>query len=77
MLQTLTPLVVSCRDRVPARTRPLVRWRREAFGYLAAFPDGHVGIFGDEALSLLRSQALLLWASRGELLARLARKLLP
>jgi radical SAM protein with 4Fe4S-binding SPASM domain len=57
MLQTLTPLDPSHYGGVPARTRPLVRWRRESFGYLAAFPDGHVGIFDEAAKPLLQAGA--------------------
>lgn len=30
---------------LPAHTRPLVRYRRERFGWLAAFPDGHVAMY--------------------------------
>jgi radical SAM protein with 4Fe4S-binding SPASM domain len=57
MLQTLTPLDPSHYGSVPARSRPLVRWRRESFGYLAAFPDGHVGIFNEDAEPLLQAGA--------------------
>lgn len=38
---------------VPAKARPLVRYREENFGYLAAFPDGHVGMYGESARPLL------------------------
>jgi radical SAM protein with 4Fe4S-binding SPASM domain len=44
-------------DTLPARTRPLVRWRREAFGLLAAFPDGHVGIYDEDVAPLLAAGA--------------------
>src|SRR5579864_9311456 len=35
-------------DRIsalPPKVRPLVRYRKEEFGYLAAFPDGRVGLY--------------------------------
>lgn len=57
MLQTLTPLDQRHCGSLPARTRPLVRWRREAFGYLAAFPDGHVGVYDSGAKPLLEAGA--------------------
>ncbi|MDI1286529.1 MAG: radical SAM protein [Reyranella sp.] len=56
-LQTTSPLDPTCYGSLPRRSRPLVRWRREAFGYLAAFPDGHVGIFDEGVQDLLRAGA--------------------
>ncbi|WP_160321742.1 radical SAM/SPASM domain-containing protein [Bradyrhizobium pachyrhizi] len=52
-----TPLNGALHDHVPARTRAVVRWRKEAFGYLAAFPDGLVGIFDEAAAQLLENGA--------------------
>lgn len=38
---------------LPPRTRPVVRYRREDFGWLAAFPDGHVAMYDDHVKPLL------------------------
>ena len=57
MLQHLTPLAEAHRGQLPTKTRPLVRWRREPFGLLAAFPDGHVGVLDPDAQQLLQSGA--------------------
>ncbi|NUT54040.1 MAG: radical SAM protein [Saccharothrix sp.] len=40
---------------LPDRTRPLVRYREEDFGYLVAFPDGHVGMYDRDVLPLVRA----------------------
>ncbi|MFD3504219.1 radical SAM protein [Streptomyces sp. NPDC058678] len=40
---------------LPDKTRPFVRYRKEDFGYLAAFPDGHVGMYGDDVLPLVQA----------------------
>jgi radical SAM protein with 4Fe4S-binding SPASM domain len=40
---------------LPAKTRPLVRYRKEEFGYLVAFPDGHVGMYDDGVLPLVEA----------------------
>jgi radical SAM protein with 4Fe4S-binding SPASM domain len=40
---------------LPDRTRPLVRYRKEDFGYLVAFPDGYVGMYQDSVLPLVRA----------------------
>jgi radical SAM protein with 4Fe4S-binding SPASM domain len=53
VLRYSSPLSATALNRVPAKTRPLVRWREEAFGILAAFPDGHVAMLDAEAFPLL------------------------
>jgi radical SAM protein with 4Fe4S-binding SPASM domain len=53
MLKHLVPYRGS--TPLPDRTRPLVRYREESFGYLAAFPDGHVGMYEQAALPLLEA----------------------
>ncbi|AID34836.1 radical SAM protein with 4Fe4S-binding SPASM domain [Mesorhizobium sp. USDA 4775] len=57
MLQHMAPLAHGHRAELPDKTRPLVRWRREAFGLLAAFPDGHVAVLDAEAAPLLEAGA--------------------
>lgn len=42
---------------LPARCRPLVRYRREAFGFLAAFPAGRVAMFESSVEPLLTAGA--------------------
>lgn len=50
------PLADSCLSRLPARVRPIVRWRDESlFGLLAAFPDGHLAILDEGARPLLEA----------------------
>lgn len=44
-------------QNVPAKARPWVRFRREEFGLLAAFPAGQVAMYHDSALDLLRAGA--------------------
>jgi radical SAM protein with 4Fe4S-binding SPASM domain len=53
MLQHLVPYHGS--TPLPAKTRPLVRYREEEFGYLVAFPDGHVGMYDREVLPLAQA----------------------
>lgn len=53
MLQHLVPYRGA--TPLPARTRPLVRYRKEDFGYLVAFPDGHVGMYEDSVLPLVEA----------------------
>jgi radical SAM protein with 4Fe4S-binding SPASM domain len=53
MLKHLAPYRGS--TPLPSRTRPLVRFREEEFGYLAAFPDGHVGMYRDSVLPMLEA----------------------
>ncbi|NEU98283.1 radical SAM/SPASM domain-containing protein [Bradyrhizobium uaiense] len=57
MIQHLTPLAAAYRQQLPDKTRALVRWRREAFGLLAAFPDGHVAVLDAGAEPLLHAGA--------------------
>jgi radical SAM protein with 4Fe4S-binding SPASM domain len=40
---------------LPAKCRPLVRFREESFGTLAAFPDGHVAMYHDSVVPLLEA----------------------
>jgi radical SAM protein with 4Fe4S-binding SPASM domain len=57
MYRNLTPLDPACYGSLPALARPLVRWRREPFGCLAAFPDGHIAVFDNDAQALLANGA--------------------
>ncbi len=54
MFQMMHPLDPTHYTHLPTRSRPIVRWRREAFGILAAFPDGHVRIYNETVVPLLR-----------------------
>lgn len=56
MLQ-IAPLKPDHLASVPERSRPLVRYRRESFGWLAGFPDGHVALCKPEAGPLLAAGA--------------------
>ena len=38
---------------LPPKVRPIVRYRQEEFGFLAAFPDGHLGLYLPSAEPLL------------------------
>src|SRR4029077_15487651 len=40
---------------LPAKSRPLLRYRREEFGFIAAFPNGRVGMFEPAAEPLLQA----------------------
>lgn len=42
---------------LPAKCRPIIRYRREKFGYLAAFPSGKVAMFEESVAPLLASGA--------------------
>jgi radical SAM protein with 4Fe4S-binding SPASM domain len=42
---------------LPAKCRPIIRYRREEFGYLAAFPTGKVAMFTESAGPLLAQGA--------------------
>jgi len=53
MLQHLAPYHGS--TPLPDKTRPLVRYREEEFGYLVAFPDGHVGMYDRGVLPLAQA----------------------
>src|SRR5579859_102844 len=53
MFQHLAPY--HGRAPLPAKTRPLVRYRKEEFGYLVAFPDGHMGMYDDGVLPLAQA----------------------
>jgi radical SAM protein with 4Fe4S-binding SPASM domain len=55
---------------LPARCRPLVRYRPEAFGYLAAFPEGHVAMY-DEAVEPLLAAGESYEECRPHLLTRM------
>lgn len=45
-LQQTSPYPPHLCASLPANTRPILRYRKESFGYLAAFPDGQVGLYG-------------------------------
>jgi len=49
------PLQKALLHSLPARTRPIIRYRREGDNYLAAFPDGHVALCDAEVLPLLEA----------------------
>lgn len=53
MLQHMVPLKADSLAGVPARSRPVLRYRKEAFGWLAAFPDGRIVLLSPEAEPLL------------------------
>lgn len=53
-LQQTSPYPPDLCESLPVNTRPLVRYRKESFGYLAAFPDGQVGLYGPEVEPELR-----------------------
>jgi radical SAM protein with 4Fe4S-binding SPASM domain len=57
MLKHMAPYRAELVPTLPARCRPLVRYRRESFGWLAAFPEGRVGMFGPQAEPLLAAGA--------------------
>jgi radical SAM protein with 4Fe4S-binding SPASM domain len=40
---------------LPGKARPFVRYRKEDFGYLVAFPDGHVGMYENSVLPLVEA----------------------
>ena len=40
---------------LPAKCRPILRYRREEFGFLAAFPNGRVGMYEPSAEPLLQA----------------------
>lgn len=53
MLRHHVPLRPEHHRGIPERCRPLVRFRREQFGWLAGFPDGHLALLDDGAGDLL------------------------
>lgn len=53
MLQHQVPLKPDYLHEVPERSRPLLRYRKEAFGWLAAFPDGRIVLLNHDAGPLL------------------------
>ncbi len=57
MLQFHTPLAREYLDQVPARSRPVVRYRREEWGWLAGFPDGRLALLDPQAGPLLAAGA--------------------
>ncbi|RLV04346.1 radical SAM protein [Streptomyces griseocarneus] len=55
MFQHLAPCTDEYARRLPPRTRPLIRFRQEDFGWLAAFPDGTIALYDDAVEPLLRA----------------------
>src|SRR5437764_1418772 len=48
---------------LPEKCRPLLRYRREEFGFLAAFPNGRVGMFEEAAEPLLQQDDVIISVS--------------
>ncbi|MEH6378080.1 radical SAM protein [Streptomyces sp. KLMMK] len=55
MLQHVSSCTPEYARRLPPKTRPVIRYRREDFGWLAAFPDGSVAMYDEGAEALLRA----------------------
>ncbi|HEU4883388.1 MAG TPA: hypothetical protein VFT45_14100, partial [Longimicrobium sp.] len=57
MLKHTAPYRAELVPTLPALCRPLVRYREEEFGWLAAFPEGRVGMYAPAAGPLLAAGA--------------------
>jgi len=55
MLQHQAPYRSDLIPSLPPKTRPIVRYRKEDFGFLAAFPSGRVGMFEPSVEPLLKA----------------------
>jgi radical SAM protein with 4Fe4S-binding SPASM domain len=55
MYRHIVPYRADDPAEVPAKARPVLRYRREAFGYLAAFPTGKIAILDNAAEPLLKA----------------------
>ncbi len=53
MYKFLVPYAAEAGPPLPERTRPVLRYRPEDFGYVAAFPDGKVAMYAPSAAPLL------------------------
>lgn len=51
------PLPPEIAAETPARSRPVLRYRRETFGWLAAYPDGRMALLDEDAEPLLAAGA--------------------
>jgi len=52
-----SPYKAEHHSSLPSRVRPIVRYRREEFGFLAAFPDGRLGLYEASVEPLLKTGA--------------------
>jgi radical SAM protein with 4Fe4S-binding SPASM domain len=57
MYRYATPYPDTDRESLPRLCRPIIRFRPEAFGYLAAFPSGKIALYDATVRSLLESGA--------------------
>ncbi|WP_164913435.1 radical SAM protein [Sphingomonas sp. UV9] len=57
MVRHQVPIQPEAFPEIPVRSRRILRYRREAFGWLAAYPDGRIALFRDEAGPLLAQGA--------------------
>ena len=55
MLKYMVPYKEEHIPSLPKKTRPILRYRPEEFGFTAAFPDGHLGLYTPEAEPLLKA----------------------
>jgi radical SAM protein with 4Fe4S-binding SPASM domain len=55
LLQNIVTCTPEYARRLPEKARPLIRYRREEFGWLAAFPDGSMAMYDEEVEPLLRA----------------------
>jgi radical SAM protein with 4Fe4S-binding SPASM domain len=53
MYRNLVPFAPESAGALPEKCRPLLRYRKESFGYLAAFPEGRVAMYSDTVEPLL------------------------
>jgi len=54
-LHKTSPFPARLHSTLPANTRPIIRYREESFGFLAAFPDGRLGLYRREIEPELRA----------------------
>src|ERR1051325_9475006 len=57
MYKHITPYPESDRASLPDRCRPIIRYRREDFGFLAAFPSGKIAMYQESVRPLLEAGA--------------------
>jgi radical SAM protein with 4Fe4S-binding SPASM domain len=55
LLRNLATCTPDYARRLPKKARPLIRYRQEDFGWLAAFPDGSIGLYDKDVEPLLRA----------------------
>lgn len=66
----MVPYASDAWANLPPNCRPVLRYRRESFGYLAAFPEGHVAMY-DSAVEPLLARGRPYEECRPHLLAQL------